>query len=151
MKTVAKVIGAVAVAAVVVLGGSLLLEQAGVETPLSDVKNGAANVALDASGIKDKADAALRSNAGKIAEKTGLPVSVVEGAIDNLDISNWQVTTLPANATATGTSTVDYDGVQAEVTTYDDPSIVTVNANGMDMTLEVPPSAQGYLQYLGYL
>lgn len=151
MKTVLKVIGVLVVALAVVFGASALLEQAGIETPLTAAKNGAANAALEASGIKAKADEVLRSNAGKISQKTGLPVSAVESAIDSLDIPSWQVTTLPADATATGSSTINYNGTTATLTTYDDPSVVTVTTGGVDVTLEVPASAQGYMQYLGYL
>lgn len=151
MKALLKVLGAVVVAALVLVGAGALLEQAGVETPLTQAKNSAANAALDASGLKEKADAALRGNIDAIARKTGLPASAVESAIDSLDITSWEVTSLPAGATPTGTSAVDYDGMAATVTTYDDPAVVTVNSNGMDVTLAVPPSAQGYIRYLGYL
>ena len=151
MKALLKAVVALAVVALVVFGGKALLLQAGIETPLSDLSNKAANTALDASGVKGKADAMLRSNAGRIAEKTGMPVSVVNSAIDSLDIPSWQVTTLPSDATATGSSTMTYDGVTATVTTYDDPSVVTIDTGAGAVTMEVPPSAQGYMGYLGYL
>lgn len=148
---IGKIIGGVVVAAVIVVGGTVALEQAGVETPLTQAKNDAANAALDATGLKEKADAALRANVDRIAQKTGLPASMVESAIDSLDIPSWQVTNVPADATATGTSTIDYDGIAATVTTYDDPSVVTIDTGAGAVTMAVPPSAQGYLQYLGYL
>ncbi|WP_251213211.1 hypothetical protein [Adlercreutzia murintestinalis] len=151
MKALGKVVVALGIAAVAVVGGSIALEQAGVETPLNAARNGAANAALDATGLKEKADAALRANVDRIAQKTGMPASVVEGAIDSLDIPSWQVTSVPAGATATGTSTIDYEGVGATVTTYDDPSVVTIDTGAGAVTMEVPPSAQGYMGYLGYL
>lgn len=151
MKALLKVIGVLAVVAVLVFGGNALLEQAGVETPLTDATNKAANAALDASGVKSKADSMLRSKAGQISEKTGLPVSTVNSMIDNLNIESWQVTSLPSDAVATGTTSMNYDGVSATVTTYDDPSVVTVNTGAGPVTLEVPDSAQGYIGYLGYL
>lgn len=148
---IGKIIGGVVVAAVIVVGGTVALEQASVETPLTQAKNDAANAALDATGLKEKADAALRANVDRIAQKTGLPASMVESAIDSLDIPSWQVTNVPADATATGTSTIDYDGIAATVTTYDDPSVVTIDTGAGAVTMAVPSSAQGYLQYLGYL
>lgn len=151
MKALLKVVVALAVAALVIFGGNALLTQAGIETPLSDATNAATNAALDASGVKSKADSMLRSNAGKIAEKAGMPVSVVNGVIDGLDIPNWQVTSLPSDAVATGSSTMTYDGVTATVTTYDDPSVVTIDTGAGAVTMEVPPSAQGYMGYLAYL
>ncbi|WP_165253749.1 hypothetical protein [Adlercreutzia sp. ZJ304] len=151
MKKALKLLAVLVIAVVLVLGGGILLEKAGIETPISGVANKAANTALDASGIKSKADSALRSNASKIAEKTGLPVSSVNSMIDNLNIESWQVTNLPADATATGTTSMTYDGVSATVTTYDDPSVVTVDTGAGEVTLEVPASAQDYIGYLGYL
>ena len=44
-----------------------------------------------------------------------------------------------------------YSGTDATITTYDDPSVVTVTAMGQDITLAVPDSAQSYLPFLSYL
>lgn len=58
-------------AVVVVLGGGMLLSPNSIDNPISDAAgnatNAAANAALDASGIKQKADEALRDNADVIA------------------------------------------------------------------------------------
>ena len=125
------------------------------ENPLAGLfeqgKNTAANAALDASGLKSKANEALKSNRDRIAEVTGLSRSQVDDAIDALDIESWEVTSLPDGATKTGSSSISYGGTDATVTTYDDPSVVTVNAMGQDVTLAVPDSAQSYLPFLGYL
>lgn len=106
------------------------------------------NSAIDASGIKGKAQEALEANSGRIAEATGLPLAVVDEAIGSLDIENWQVTTLPKYVVEAGTLDVDYSGVTAEVVMYDDPSVVTVNAYGQSLTLAVPESSQEYVRYL---
>lgn len=37
------------------------------------------------------------------------------------------------------------------ITTYDNPSVVTVTTMGQDITLAVPASAQTYLPFLSYL
>ena len=99
------------------------------ENPLAGLfeqgKNTAANAALDASGLKSKANEALKSNRDRIAEVTG--------------------------ASKTGSTDISYGGTDATITTYDDPSVVTVNAMGQDVTLAVPDSAQSYLPFLGYL
>lgn len=71
--------------------------------------------------------------------------------IDNLDIQSWEVTSLPKDAVPTGTSNVNLEGTAAELTTYDDPSVVTVGTSAGSVTLKVPPTAQGYIQCLGYL
>ena len=103
-------------------------------------KNAAANAALDVSGLKSKAESALRGSADRIAE-----------AIDALDIQSWEVTSLPEGAEKTGSANVSYSGTDATITTYDDPSVVTVTAMGQDITLAVPGSAQTYLPFLSYL
>ena len=125
------------------------------ENPLAGLfeqgKNTAANAALDASGLKSKANEALKSNRDRIAEVTGLSRSQVDDAIDALDIESWEVTSLPASASKTGSTDISYGGTDATITTYDDPSVVTVNAMGQDVTLAVPDSAQDYLPCLGYL
>ncbi|MVX61284.1 hypothetical protein GKZ27_07430 [Enterorhabdus mucosicola] len=125
------------------------------ENPLAGLfeqgKNTVANAALDASGLKSKANEALKSNRDRIAEVTGLSRSQVDDAIDALDIESWEVTSLPASASKTGSTDISYGGTDATITTYDDPSVVTVNAMGQDVTLAVPDSAQSYLPFLGYL
>lgn len=127
----------------------------GFENPLSGLidngKNAAANAALDASGIKTKAAQALEDNRDKIAAATGLSTSEVDAAIDALDIESWEVTSLPADAEQTGSTDVSYEGANATVKTYDDPSVVTVQAMGQDVTLAVPETAQDYVKYLEYL
>lgn len=113
--------------------------------------NAATNAAIDASGIKSKAEDTLYANASDIAAQTGMSEEQVNQAIDNLDINNWSVTSLPNDAKETGTQAVNYGGISAEVTTYEDPSYITVSAEGQTFTLEVPNSAQDYLSLLGYL
>ena len=101
-------------------------------------KNAAANAALDVSGLKSKAESSLRGNADRIAEATGMSSSQVDAAIDALDIQSWEVTSLPEGAEKTGSANVSYSGTDATITTYDDPSVVTVTAMGQDITLAVP-------------
>ena len=114
-------------------------------------KNAAANAALDVSGLKSKAEGALRGNTDRIAEATGMSSSQVDAAIDALDIQSWEVTNLPEGAEKTGSANISYSGTDATITTYDDPSVVTVTAMGQDITLAVPDSAQSYLPFLSYL
>ena len=75
----------------------------------------------------------------------------MSAAIDQLDISSWSAMALPADATATGSFTTSYQGAEATVTTYADPSYITVDAYGQTITLSVPESAQQYVSLLGYL
>ncbi|OUN89841.1 hypothetical protein [[Collinsella] massiliensis] len=121
-------------------------------TPLEDaIGVGLTNAALDASGVKGRMEDALRSSTGAIAEATGMSEDQVNAAIDQLDISSWSAMALPADATATGSFTTSYQGAEATVTTYADPSYITVDAYGQTITLSVPESAQQYVSLLGYL
>lgn len=119
--------------------------------PISNIRNAATNAVIDQTGIKEKVESYLHSNASTIASNTGLTESQVDTAIDNLDISDWSATTLPDDAVSTGTYNGNYGGTEATITTYEDPSYVTITANDQNVTLAVPSSAQSYLQYLEYL
>lgn len=117
----------------------------------SEAKAAAANAAIDAADLKDKAKNALASRVDDIAAATGLSTSEVQTAIDGLAIDDWTAVALPSDAVATGTIDGSAAGVDGTITTYEDPGYVTVNAYGQDVTLEVPASAQTYLSYLSIL
>ncbi len=153
MRTFTRAIAGILGTAVVILGIITLLANTVLAgSPLMEgLATGAANAALDASGVKERIDGALRENAGAIADATGLSENQVVSAINQLDISSWSVTTLPGDAVATGSFAASYGGVDCQVTTYADPSYVSVDVYGQSIALAVPASAQGYLGYLSYL
>lgn len=153
MRTVTRVIAGVLGGIVILLGiAALLFGTVLSGTPVADsLGNAAVNAAIDASGVKGRIEDALRDNADAIAGATGLSPDQVDGAIDQLDIQSWSATSLPADAVATGSFEASYGGTQATVTTYADPSYVTVRAQGQSITLSVPSSAQSYISYLAYL
>ena len=151
MKKFLAVLGVVFLIAIAFgIGGFIGSQQDG-QNPFASFLNTSVNAAIDSSGVKDKIENALYDNVDAISKKTGLPKSTVEKAIDDLDRGTWKATTLPAGAKATGTSTINYNGAPAKITTYDDPSVVTIDSNGVSLTFEIPPSAQGDLSYLSYL
>ena len=149
MRTVTRAIAGTLLGIVIVLGVlSAAWNFALKGTPLEDmIGTGVANAALDASGIKGQIDSTLR----EIASATGMSESQVTSAIDQLNIESWSVTALPSDASATGTFNTTYQGASATVTTYADPSYVTVDALGQELTLSVPESAQSYVSLLAYL
>lgn len=153
MRTVTRAIAGTLLGIVIVLGVlSAAWNFALKGTPLEDmIGTGVANAALDASGIKGQIDSTLRENVSAIASATGMSESQVTSAIDQLNIESWSVTTLPSDASATGTFNTTYQGASATVTTYADPSYVTVDALGQELTLSVPESAQSYVSLLAYL
>lgn len=136
------VLGIISVLGNTVLAGTPLMDALGAD---------ATNALLDASGVKGDIDGALRDNADAIARATGMSESQVMAVIDELDISSWSATSLPADAEATGSFETSYRGAAATLTTYADPSYVTVDTYGQRVTLAVPASAQDYLSYLAYL
>ena len=144
---IALIVIAGAASALVVSGGCSSKDG----SPIENAKNGTLNTIIDASGIKGKIDSELHDRAGAIAEQMGVSQSMVDNVIDSLAIEDWQVASLPENASATGSFSFDVQGTTAQITTYDDPSIVTVNALGQSITMEIPESAQGYAALLGYL
>ena len=73
---------------------------------------------------------------------------MVDAMIDDLDIQSWQVATLPAGAVPTGSVDLDHEGTAITLTTYDDPSIVTVRTAAGAVTLSVPASAQSTIRTL---
>lgn len=125
--------------------------QLGNANPITGITTAIQNQALDNLGIKSKIDSTLRNNEEAIANYTGMSESQVDDMIDNLDIQDWNATQLPSNATVANTYNGNYSGTEATITTYDDPSYVTVCANDQNITLSVPESAQSYLSYLQYL
>lgn len=153
MKTVTRAIAGTLLGIVAVLGVLSAAWNFAIEgTPIADmIGNGVANAALDASGVKGQIDSALREHASDIAAATGMSESQVTAAIDQLDIDSWNVATLPADASVAGTFDTTYQGASATVTTYADPSYVTVDALGQELTLSVPDSAQSYVSLLSYL
>lgn len=160
MKKFFKTFGGVLMGIVVVFGilsvlCNTLLAGTPLASALQQLEGGAgataANVALDASGIKGKIDSELRSHAGDIAAATGLSEGQVEDIINQIDISSWSVTTLPADATVAGSFQTSYQGTNVTVTTYTDPSYVSINPWGQTITLAVPESSQNYVSYLSYL
>ncbi|MEE0844673.1 MAG: hypothetical protein U0L71_00555 [Eggerthellaceae bacterium] len=151
-KVVKLFVGLIIVMIVGIIGITALSNAEGVIGDTTNAaKNTVANIALDASGLKNRVQDALESRVNQISAATGLPISTVEQGISNLAVQDWEVATLPDSVTATGTFSGSAAGVNGTITTYDDPSYVTVNAYGQNVTLEVPSSAQQYLVYLQYL
>lgn len=153
MRTFTRAIAGTLAAAVILLGiVSAVWTFALDGAPVGDTLGaGATNALIDATGIMGRVDEALRDSAADIAAATGLTEGQVNSMIDQLDISSWSVVALPDDAVATGSFETTYQGAAATVTTYRDPSYVTVSALGQDLTFAVPASAQGYVGYLAYL
>lgn len=116
---------------------------------LDSWKDKAANVALDASGVKGQIEGAIESQRESIQQWTGLSDADFDAAVDSLAIEDWQIATLPDDAVQTGSVSGTYQGIDATIITYDDPAYLTVQAYGQDITLRVPEGAQDYASLLG--
>lgn len=119
--------------------------------PFSGAQVAATNTLIDVSGIKDRIETELYAQANRVSEQYGIPVEVLNGAIEDLAIQEWEAVEKPDNATEKGSYTVDANGTQVGITTYDDPSIVGVEAYGLETTLGVPESAQPYTALIDLL
>ena len=108
-------------------------------------KTTAMNSAIDASGVKDAVSDALLAHTWDIANATGISSAQVQTCIENLDIKDWQVADLPANAVPASTVSGSAAGVPATLTTYNNPGYVTISAYGQSIDLAVPAAAQQYL------
>lgn len=155
MKKFAKVFAVIVVCALVLVGASVIFTKAEIDTPINkigeSVSNSMANALIDAADIKGKAQEALEASAPGIASATGLSESAVDSMIDDLGIQDWTVVSLPKDVSVADTNFVNYGGNTVEITSYSDPSIVTLSLDGTDVTFEIPDSAQGYVQYLKFL
>lgn len=119
--------------------------------PFESAKATAANAIIDSSGIKDRVESELHAHADDIAAQAGIPVAAVNEGIEDLAVQDWQAVEKPASATETASYSIEADGTPVDITTYDDESIVTVEAYGQEVTLEVPESARQFAEYLPLL
>lgn len=117
----------------------------------SQAKAAAVNTALDVTDVRSKIEDAVVARTDDIAQATGMSSAEVSSALASLDIASWQAVALPSGAVATGTYAGTAAGVDGSITTYADPSYVTVSAYGQNITLAVPDNAQAYLPYLSTL
>ena len=122
--------------------------QASSASIVDQAKTAAVNQVIDASGVKGAVQDALMSHAHDIAGATGISTSQVQNVINDLDIDDWQATTLPTDAVENVTISGTTAGVPATLTTYEDPGYVSVTAYGQTIDLAVPSSAQQYLPLL---
>ena len=116
-----------------------------------DIRANAANVVIESGDLKGKITTALDEYRPTIATATGMSEPEVDAAIADLDIAHWEATSLPDNIVATDTYSSTYAGIDASITTYDNPNYLTVSAYGQIITMRVPESAQSSIGSLGSL
>ena len=143
MKLLARIGVGIALVGIIALGAAAWLVGQAADGA-SSLKSAALNAAIDASGIKETVRDELDTHLGDIAALTGITLSEAQSAADALDIPSWTVADLPADASETATYSTTAAGFDAEVTLYDDPSYVTVQTQGHEVTFHVPETAQDY-------
>ncbi|MEG0417055.1 hypothetical protein [Gordonibacter sp.] len=136
------VIGAVGIVALANTSGNPVSDAA------KNVKAAATNAAMDAVDVKGQVKSAIDQHAGAIAAATGLTAEQVDEAIAQLDIDSWQAVALPDSAAKAGSIDASSFGIDGTIVTYKDPTYLTLEAYGQNVTLSVPESAQTYLPYL---
>ncbi len=118
---------------------------------IEDAQTSAANTALEASGFKTEIQDTLVENSDSIAAATGMEAEEVTEVITSLDIENWDIAPLPNDAVSAGSFDGSYGGFDGTVTTYEDPSYVTITTMGQNITLSVPQDAQSYVSALQFM
>jgi len=108
----------------------------------------AQNAVLQSVDVGSMVDSAVEENKTEIASALGVSEEQVDQAVTELDVSSWEIVDKPSGLTATGSFDTTYSGQAVTVTTYDDPSYVSANISGMDVTFAVPASAQSYVAAL---
>lgn len=121
------------------------------QNAINNAKNAATNAVIDASGIKDRISETIDTYKDDLINATGISEDAADTIIEDIAVQDWQATTLPNDVYETGTIDGSAYGIDGTVTTYDDPSYITVEAYGQTITLAIPESAQDYLPYLSYL
>ncbi len=116
-----------------------------------DAKVNIVNSVVDATGLKDAADAALRSYEGDIAAATGLDIGTIDGVIDTMAVKEWKAATLPSDAQVTSSVPFSYAGATAQITMYDDPGYISLDVFGQSLTFAVPETAQEGMQILNFI
>lgn len=148
IKTMRRIVIAAILLIALAAGACLALYNCSAGTPLEGARTQALNVALEQSGIKDTIESKLRENASSLAEEYGIPSGLVDMGIDELAIQDWKIANTPTSE-PTGTIHLTYEGSPIELTTYEDPSVLSIkgegklNTYGQKITFSVPESVQG--------
>lgn len=122
----------------------------GSQTPLEGARVAAINTLLDRTGAKQRLESELYAHADAIAEQAGVPVELVNAGIGMMNVTEWRAVELPSDVSETAKFETDYRGQAVSLTTYDDPSLVTVGILGQSICFEVPASTQTFTQFAPY-
>lgn len=107
-----------------------------------------ANALIDSGVLAGQLEDALRDNEERIAQELGMSVEQVDALVDDLDVGSWEAADVPAGIQPARTVSLNRAGTRVSATVYDDPSYVTVNAGGQEVTLHVSPAASELLRNL---
>lgn len=123
----------------------------GSQTPLEGARVAAINTLLDKTGAKQRLESELYAKADAIAEETGIPVELVNTGIGMANVTEWKAVSLPADVTETAKFETKFRDQALSLTTYDDPSLVTVGIWGQSICFEVPDSTQTFTKIAPYV
>ena len=110
------------------------------ETPFEGMRTATINGILDRSGAKERLEAEMYAHADDVAESAGIPVELVNTGIELLNVTEWKAVDLPA----------EYRDQQVTLTTYDDPSLVTLGIWNQSVCFKVPESTQTFTTLAPY-
>ena len=120
------------------------------ETPFEGMRSAAINEILDRSGAKERLEAEMYAHADAVAESAGIPVELVNSGIEMLNVTEWEAVDLPADAEETATFRTKYRDQQVTLTTYNDPSLVSLEVWNQSVCFKVPESTQTFTMLAPY-
>ena len=132
--------------------GALYMFSSG--TALESARTQVLNTVIDRAGIKARIETELRDRGSALAEEYGIPQQIIDSAIDTLDVPNWEIVNTPDSSSENDRYGFDVADSQVQITTYDDPAVISVksdgkvNTFGQSISFKVPESAQAYTDLL---
>ena len=150
-KTMRRIVALAITLILVAAGACAALFFLGSNSPLESARAGAINTLLEQTQLKQRLEDELYMRADRFAEDTGVPVEIVNALIETLDVTHWEATTLPQGVSQTSKIDTEVAGQQLSITSYGDPSYVTLGAYGQEVTFDVPESAETLSAALPYV
>jgi type II secretory pathway pseudopilin PulG len=101
---------------------------------------------MNSAGVAEHIENAVVDNKKAIADHLGVSVDEVDAMVQDLDIGSWQAVDVPEGVETSREVGLEYEGTPVKATFYDDPSYVTLDAGGQNVTFRIPDSAQGFAE-----
>ncbi len=145
IKTIAKIIGAIVIVALLIWGLSYT-NWGKVSDFARDIR--ATVVEYFAPEIAT-AQEAVNKQVISVLQQNGYDTTEVEKILEGYDLSDVETTSLPSDAVEQTTISDTVMGYDVGITIYEDSSYVTVDVDGHTVTIRVPEDLRQYIALLG--